>query len=348
MSSRFKRLARAAMATVPAIPGGALVLMYHRAATLDEDPWRLAVRPERLAEHLAILARYTRPMTAGSLAEAVDGRLPRSTVVVTFDDGYADLATEVRPLLDRTGVPATMFMVSGAIDGQREFWWDALEHVFLGDHPLPSELLLALPGGDLRLTFSAGPTETLRPDQPRMRWRAWQPPPTSRHAAYRETWERLRVLTPDHREAWVDELCARAGVDRAPRQTHRTLTTEELVAVGSDPLVEIGSHTVNHPSLAALTTEDRRREILDGKAALERWLGRPVSTFAYPYGGTEDVDAATVAEARRVGFAAAFTSVAGRVRTGAVRHAFPRVFVEDLDGDAFARLLWHQAGIRVA
>ncbi len=348
MTGRLRRLARAARARVPVIPGGALVLMYHRAATLDEDPWRLAVRPDHLAEHLAILARHASPMTAASLAGAIDGRLPRATVVVTFDDGYADLATEVRPLLDRAGVPATMFVVSGAIDGRREFWWDALERVLLGSHPLPGELQLALPGGDLRLTFAAGPADATGPGRPSRQWRAWQPPSTPRHAAYRATWERLRVLAPDDREARVDELLAWAGLERAARPTHRTLTAAELADVAADGLVEIGAHTVSHPSLAALAPADRLREIVDGKAALEQRLGRPVRTFAYPFGGPADVDAATVAEARGAGFAGAFTSVAGRARTGSPRHALPRVFVEDLDGEGFARLLWREAGIRVA
>ena len=62
---------------------------------------------------------HTRPTTAAGLLEAHErGSIPARTVVVTFDDGYADLATEVRPRLERAGVPATMFLVSRAIGRQ--------------------------------------------------------------------------------------------------------------------------------------------------------------------------------------------------------------------------------------
>jgi peptidoglycan/xylan/chitin deacetylase (PgdA/CDA1 family) len=48
--------------------------------------------------------------------------------------------------------------------------------------------------------------------------------------------------------------------------------------------VEIGSHTVSHPSMVDLSLEQAAREAQQSKDTLEQLLGRPVRYFAYPYG----------------------------------------------------------------
>lgn len=52
------------------------------------------------------------------------GRLPRRAVVLTFDDGYASVAETAWPLLRERDWPATLFVVSGYLDGTRRFGWD--------------------------------------------------------------------------------------------------------------------------------------------------------------------------------------------------------------------------------
>ena len=47
---------------------------------------------------------------------------------------------------------------------------------------------------------------------------------------------------------------------------------------------EIGSHTLTHPHLDHLPADAARREIEDGKAAVEDVLSTPVTSFCYPYG----------------------------------------------------------------
>jgi peptidoglycan/xylan/chitin deacetylase (PgdA/CDA1 family) len=57
--------------------------------------------------------------------------LPDRSVVLTFDDGYADLATEVEPVLQRHGFHATAFLVTDGLGGVNA--WDAV----YGDPPRP-------------------------------------------------------------------------------------------------------------------------------------------------------------------------------------------------------------------
>src|SRR5262249_49875913 len=52
------------------------------------------------------------------------GRLPRRAVVVTFDDGYRDNYEHAWPILCTYGIPATFFVVTGALDRQLRLWWE--------------------------------------------------------------------------------------------------------------------------------------------------------------------------------------------------------------------------------
>ena len=47
--------------------------------------------------------------------------------------------------------------------------------------------------------------------------------------------------------------------------------------------VEFGSHTVTHPQLRTVTTEQMRTEVGRSKDKIQQQLGEPVETFAYPY-----------------------------------------------------------------
>lgn len=91
--------------------------MYHRINTLRPDPWTTSVSPEHFAEHLEVIrSLLVRPM-------------------ITFDDGYADNFEHAKPLLEKWDVPATIFVVSGAVDSPYEMWWDELDRKHLGRTP---------------------------------------------------------------------------------------------------------------------------------------------------------------------------------------------------------------------
>jgi GT2 family glycosyltransferase/peptidoglycan/xylan/chitin deacetylase (PgdA/CDA1 family) len=80
-----------------------------------------------------------------------------------------------------------------------------------------------------------------------------------------------------------------------PLQARRLLSETELreLAVAG---AGIGAHTRTHPDLRRVDGSERREEIEGSKADLEKRLGRPVRTFAYPFGGIDD-DVAAAAEA---------------------------------------------------
>ncbi|HLT47690.1 MAG TPA: polysaccharide deacetylase family protein [Rubricoccaceae bacterium] len=317
-----------------------LILMYHRVGAGGADPWGLRVSPEHFAEHLDVLTRRGSPMALSGLAEAVDrGRLPRRAVAVTFDDGYADNLHAAVPLLERHDVPATVFLTTGYLGGQREFWWDALEQVLLHDAPLPACLRVTV-GGEPFAWASEG--EGAGGHAPASQgWRCWEEPPTERQALYLALWQRLQKQPEAERWAVLDGLARWAGVSLTVRPDLRALTDDEVTRLASGSLVEAGAHTVTHPPLSALPLAAQRDEVARSKACLEARLGRPVRSFSYPHG---EFTPETVSVVREAGFASACTTVPAPVTGGADPLLLPRLFVEDWSGEAFERVLERHLG----
>jgi len=72
--------------------------------------------------------------------------------------------------------------------------------------------------------------------------------------------------------------------------------------------ITIGSHTINHPRLSTLRTEDARAEIDGSKKFLEDKLAVPVNHFAYPYG---DVNASIMHMVKETGYKTACSTRSG-------------------------------------
>jgi peptidoglycan/xylan/chitin deacetylase (PgdA/CDA1 family) len=62
------------------------------------------------------------------------------------------------------------------------------------------------------------------------------------------------------------------------------LTSAQVKLLAQSKLVEIGSHTFNHPDLRKSTPRAAHYEIVSSRGVLERLTGQKILTFAYPYG----------------------------------------------------------------
>lgn len=83
---------------------------------------------------------------------------------------------------------------------------------------------------------------------------------------------------------------------------------DEIRALVASGHVEIGGHTLTHPRLSTLAPEQQAREIRANKERLERLLGHPLLSFAYPYG---DLNESAKAEACAAGYRYAVATNSG-------------------------------------
>jgi peptidoglycan/xylan/chitin deacetylase (PgdA/CDA1 family) len=98
------------------------ILMYHRVGPSKSDVVpALTVSPDDFAEQVDWLARHSySPITTSQLFEP--RALPTKPVLITFDDGYADIARYALPILLQYGFTAVSYIVTGLIGETNE--WD--------------------------------------------------------------------------------------------------------------------------------------------------------------------------------------------------------------------------------
>ena len=84
---------------------------------------------------------------------------------------------------------------------------------------------------------------------------------------------------------------------------------KELDAAG----MQIGCHTLTHPFLQRVRSDDAlRREIVVSKKRIEEHIGKPVTTFAYPFGQYNE---RVVSFVREAGFTSARSTWPGVVHS---------------------------------
>ncbi len=75
--------------------------------------------------------------------------------------------------------------------------------------------------------------------------------------------------------------------------------------------IEIGAHTLTHPSLTQCGLQEVKRQMIGSRNRLEEKLCSPVQLFAYPYGGVQSINKSVQSTARETGFLAACTTLPG-------------------------------------
>ena len=125
---------------------------------------------------------------------------------------------------------------------------------------------------------------------------------------------RLKKLTPDEREKEIRQLEIEAGTSHLIHPLHRPMSWDHARNLVRDGF-EIGAHTVTHPILATLTSEEQQREIETSKQRIEQELRTTCRFFAHPNGQPGDWNEDTLRIVRNR-FDACFTTIDGSVKTG--------------------------------
>ncbi|XCG58459.1 polysaccharide deacetylase family protein (plasmid) [Mesorhizobium sp. WSM2239] len=242
--------------------------------------------------------------------ELTAGRLPARAAALTFDDGYGDVFRNALPILEAEQCPATVFVTTGAIGSRVGFWWDQLSRIVYETPSLPDALTLPLAGTvhTFRLADGRG-----TPDRDTLHGRL--------HAL-------LKPAGAEARQEALDRLAEWAGAEREWREGDLAMSPDELATLSSAELIEIGAHTVSHPSMPLLSTGDIEREVVASRRDCEAMTGRAVTGFAYPFG---DHDVASTAAVRAAGFTHACTTVSRAARRGDDPLAIPRLLAADWD-----------------
>jgi peptidoglycan/xylan/chitin deacetylase (PgdA/CDA1 family) len=272
------------------------VLLYHRVLGLA-DPLRPG---EPTAEEFEARMRWVASnYNVLSLSEAVralrEDRLPRRSLCISFDDGYADNFDIALPILRRVGLPATFFIATGFLDGGYMFNDAVIEAV----RRAPAILdLRDLELGRHSIASSA-----------------------DRCRVVDAILARVKYLPPAQRDGVAAEIAARCAATVPAALMMTSVQVRALHASG----MTLGAHTVTHPILAEISLYEAREEISQSRAQLERITGAAIDLFAYPNGRPQrDYRREHVEMVRELGFVAAVSTASGATRASGDLFQIPR------------------------
>lgn len=193
-------------------------------------------------------------------------RFDRPPVAFTFDDGLRSFATVAQPIMHWLGIPSTVFVCAGLVEGGDWIWnVEARERLRWLEE---TEGRLHLP----ELDAPSGEPESI------VLWMKSLP---------MEARERAEALLRSRTRDFRREEASHLG--------HDPMSWEEMRALPADEVI-VGSHTMTHPILPTLDEADQRWELAESRRVLEEKLDRPVLHFAYPNGAGDEVTLAIVKE----------------------------------------------------
>jgi len=230
----------------------------------------------------------------------------------SVDDCYRDTYTEVVPLFRSHSVPVTLFVSTGIPDATMSLWGAGLEQI------VRERDLVMLDGQQFATRTIDEKIAAFQNIQ-----RLWDGPEAGAH---------------------YSRFCRDNGYDEAAIYEQHAITWEMLTELAADPLVEIGSHTVSHPRISALSSESAFVELRESQKRLQEKLGLRVNNFAFPYGRKADCGPRDFELARKAGYSSVATTRKGVVRHGSDVYQVPRNTLNGALRSALAVEL-HLAGV---
>lgn len=203
----------------------------------------------RLLEHLAAswsvlsLDQFLDGIVDGGAAGLAPGR---PHCLLTFDDGWQDNFATAFPLLRSAGLPATVFLTVGYIEGRCFPWVESLLAACNADAALTCRVQVGLGAADL-------------------------------HASI----ERLKRMPAADRAQVLQELIPTRAA--APSPVDRMMSWVQIQEMSSQGIT-FGGHSLTHPLLVYESDDTLEREIRGCRSVLEGKLARKVRGFAYPNG----------------------------------------------------------------
>lgn len=260
-------------------------------------PLRAQYPRQLLDETLTELKRY---YTFVSLSDAFDmlrGAKPfvPNSIVLTFDDGYVNNLRHALPILRKHDVPATMYIAVSHVADRKPFWFDRLDYVL--QKAKIDGRVIKINGENIKMDASS-------------------------RSALRESFARLRLVAKKGGRndtemlAEIDELCTELEKECGMALSNvfeqddwsSVVTWDQIQELVNEPLVELGSHTIDHIRLSEVDEARARYELTESKRILEERTNVPCRHFCYPNG---NYNKQTAEFAREAGYATAVTTAPG-------------------------------------
>jgi peptidoglycan/xylan/chitin deacetylase (PgdA/CDA1 family) len=285
----------------------AVIVRYHSIRTSD-SPFEQYVsanisHSEReFEQHLLLLdSRYD----IVSLSHLVGGlkdssKMKRLQVAITFDDGYRDNAQVAAPMLDRFGMPATIYVVAHCMERRELPWYCVTFYAFKATKV--SCFAEPMNRNSFDLSDSA-----------------------MRTAARLEVNRICATMSWAERDSYMRKVLCALSVSSDTSDPGLMMSWSDIQGLARRGF-EIGSHTLSHGNMAHVTADVADQEISESKRLIEARIGSSVTSFCYPNPILRPTyNTATRDLVAKAGFRSAVVPTPGLVSTNSDVLQLPRI-----------------------
>jgi len=253
----------------------AKILIYHSISDRESIFVRgtgMWVSPVIFHTHLNYIRRNYKLISLQKLVDSLkQGRISPRSVVLTFDDGFADNFHFVYPYLKRYKIEATIFLATDCIDNKKATWIQELNYlinnvgiqgVIRGINALAQEL------GINGLIIETNSETDIRKQ-------------VEEYLGHRVC-KKLRdtILTRLYREFNIRK-------EKVFSENQLFLTKDQIFQMCRDG-IHFGSHGSSHTPFSAMTLPEQHEEILNSRRVIEKDFAQDFLPFSYPFGEAED------------------------------------------------------------
>ena len=271
------------------------VLAYHRIMQVENDyPFDrdlISATPDEFRKQMSYIKKNYNPLRLDELVEllSTNKRIPKKSILVTFDDGFNDNYYIAYPILKEIGVPATIFVTTDFINSVETIWYERLAYFFIKTEADE----INIPELGLRLHCGKRIED--------------------RRKNYTVTIEKLKLVSDVSRREILRNIYSKYGdpYGSAPIEIKRLslpMTWDQLRELHENG-ISIGSHTVSHPVLTMLEPQQLEFELAESREILENQLQNEVNAIAYPVGQPESYSTEVIEGSKRSGYKLGFTYV---------------------------------------
>jgi peptidoglycan/xylan/chitin deacetylase (PgdA/CDA1 family) len=240
------------------------------------------------------------------------GQIPKRSVVITFDDGFADNYHSAFPYLKSHRIPATIFLVTDCIEHNKPIWIQEL-YYFMNRIGVEKtvELLSHL---QKELDIANLPLK----NSPKMHWAKT----VEEYFTY--------SLTKQLRDKILNRLYSEYKIqkNRVFFQNEVFLTWNQIKQMNQYGIA-FGNHGASHTPFSAMPLYEQQEEIIQSKKVIETNLGKAFLPFAYPFGRTRDFTSDTQKLIKSTGHSCTLTSISTLNSKCTSPHQLGRILVNE-------------------
>lgn len=183
--------------------------------------------------------------------------LPENSLIITFDDGYADNYEIAWEVLKRYELTATIFLAVSSVETSTLFWFDKLSY-----------MMNKFSGKSIKIGEHV-----------------FKPKNDNREMVRESVMALFSSVSEQERLGLFAEMERQCNIRVQPEDSTlpKPLSWKQIDEMSKGGM-EFGSHTMSHPFLENLSEEEIMYELRESKLVIERSINKEVKAVAYPSG----------------------------------------------------------------